>query len=203
METSNLRKWIEPALRALPRKRYILIGIIFIILCLSIAYPLFNRWIYPLDYEKNILDSARVTGADPYLVMAIIRVETKFDPEKQSRVGAQGLMQLMPPTVDYAIRKGNFSPALRQYIKDPAVNIRVGSWYISQLNQEFHGNKVAVIAAYNAGPARVEEWLKQGTWNGTRQNVQKIPYGETRHYIQRVTFFYEKYRSLYDDALKN
>jgi soluble lytic murein transglycosylase len=133
--------------------------------------------------------------------MAIIRVETKFDPEQQSRVGALGLMQLMPPTVDYAIRKGNFSPALREYIQDPAVNIRVGSWYISQLNKEFNGNKVAVIAAYNAGPTRVEQWIQEGVWDGNRQNVQKIPYGETRHYIQRVTFFYEKYKSLYSDLL--
>ncbi len=201
METSNLKKWIEPAIRALPRKRYIFIGIILIILTLTIAYPLFNRWIYPLDYENNIIESAKVTGADPYLVMAIIRVETKFNPEQQSRVGALGLMQLMPPTVDYAIRRGNFSPALREYIKDPAVNIRVGSWYLSQLDKEFKGNKVAVIAAYNAGPTRVEQWLKDGVWNGTRQNVQKIPYGETRHYIQRVTFFYEKYKSLYSDSL--
>jgi soluble lytic murein transglycosylase len=203
MESSNLKKWVKPALQALPRKRFISIGIILIILSLAIAFPLFNRWIYPLDYESNILSSSRSTGADPFLVMAIIRVETKFDPEKQSRVGAQGLMQLMPSTVDYAIYKGNFSPALRQYIKDPAVNVHVGNWYISQLNKEFKGNKVAVIAAYNAGPARVEKWLKDGTWDGTRQNVQKIPYGETRHYVQRVTFFYEKYKSLYSDLVKN
>lgn len=202
MESSNLKKWIDPALRALPRKRFIFIGFILIILSLAIAFPLFNRWIYPLDYEKNILNSARVTGADPFLIMAIIRVETKFDPEKQSRVGAEGLMQLMPPTVDYAIRKGNFSPALRQYIKDPSVNIQVGGWYLSQLTKTFNGNKVAVIAAYNAGPSRVEQWMEDGTWDGTRQNVQKIPYGETRHYVQRVTFFYEKYRSLYSSLVK-
>ena len=111
MESSNLKKWIEPALQALPRKRFIFIGIFFIILSLVVAFPLFNRWIYPLEYESNILKSAEQTGTDPFLIMAIIRVETKFDPEKQSHVGAQGLMQLMIPTVDYAIKKGNFSPS--------------------------------------------------------------------------------------------
>jgi soluble lytic murein transglycosylase len=202
MESSNLKKWIEPALQALPRKRFIFMGIIFIILSLVIAFPLFNRWIYPLDYESNILKSAKQTGTDPFLIMAIIRVETKFDPEKQSHVGAQGLMQLMIPTVDYAIKKGNFSPSMRQYIKVPAVNIQVGSWYLSDLTKQFKGNKVAVIAAYNAGPTRVQKWLKDGTWDGTRQNAQKIPYGETRHYVQRVTFFYEKYKSLYIDLVE-
>ena len=91
---------------------------------------------------------------------------------------------------------------MRQYIKVPAVNIQVGSWYLSQLTKKFEGNKVAVIAAYNAGPTRVQKWLDDGTWDGTRQNVHKIPYGETRHYIQRVTFFYEKYKSLYMDLVK-
>ncbi|WP_051271801.1 lytic transglycosylase domain-containing protein [Shimazuella kribbensis] len=202
MESSNLKKWIEPAIQALPRKRFILTGIILIILSLVIAFPLFNRWIYPLDYEDNILKSAKQTGTDPFLIMAIIRVETKFDPEKQSHVGAEGLMQLMPPTVDDAIKKGNFSPSMKQYIKVPAVNIQVGSWYLSELTKRFKGNKVAVIASYNAGPNRVQKWLNAGTWDGTRQNVQKIPYGETRHYVQRVTFFYEKYKSLYTDLVK-
>ncbi|MXQ54078.1 lytic transglycosylase domain-containing protein [Shimazuella alba] len=202
MESSNLKKWIEPALQALPRKRFIFTGIILIILSLVIAFPLFNRMIYPLEYESNIIKSAKQTGTDPFLIMAIIRVETKFDPEKQSHVGAQGLMQLMPSTVDHVIKNGNFSPSMKQYIKVPAVNIQVGSWYISDLNRQFKGNKVAVIASYNAGPTRVKKWLSDGTWDGTRQNAHKIPYGETRHYVQRVTFFYEKYKSLYKDLVK-
>jgi soluble lytic murein transglycosylase len=180
----------------------LLIVFLLILAFLLVASPLFNRWIYPLEYEEYILDSAQATGADPFLVMAIIRVETKFDPDKESRVGAQGLMQLMPGTVDEAIKKGNFSPAFRDYVSDPAINIHMGSWYIAQLTKQFKGNKVAVIAAYNAGPNRVQKWLDQGIWDGTRQNVNQIPYGETRHYVQRVTFFYEKYKELYSDLPK-
>jgi soluble lytic murein transglycosylase len=202
MELSRIKRWIEPVRRALPRKRFIFAGLALIVLSLTVAFPLFNRWIYPLDYEDEIIKSAEQTGTDPYLIMAIIRVETKFDPEKQSHVGAQGLMQLMMPTVDEVIKKANFSPSMRQFIKLPAANIKVGSWYLSDLTKRFKGNKVAVIAAYNAGPSKVSQWLQEGKWDGTRQNVHKIPYGETRHYVQRVTFFYEKYKSLYKDLVE-
>ena len=197
MELSKWKKWIQPAIMALPPKRTIILSLILFLLALSIIFPLFNRWIYPLEYEEYILKSAKATGADPYLVMAIIRVETKFKADKQSRVGAQGLMQLMPHTVDFAIRYGNFSPAFRYYVKNPAANIQMGSWYIAYLTKRFKGNKVAVMAAYNAGPNKVTEWIQKGIWDGSRAHVQKIPYGETRHYVQRVSFFYEKYRSIY------
>jgi soluble lytic murein transglycosylase len=158
---------------------------------------------YPLKYEDYIINSAEETGADPYLVMAIIRVETKFDPEGKSRVGASGLMQLMPGTVDTIIKQGHFSPSLRNYINDPVVNIQLGSWYIAYLTNDFKGNKVAVMAAYNAGPNKVHKWINQGIWDGTRQNVSQIPYEETRQYVQRVSFFYEKYKQLYSDLPKN
>lgn len=203
MELSNIKKWVRPAIVALPQKRVLLIAFVLLLVFLFVASPLFNRWIYPLEYEEFILDSAEATGADPYLVMAIIRVETKFDPDKTSRVGAQGLMQLMPETVDLAVQRGGFSPAFRDYVNDPAINIRMGSWYLAALNREFKGNKVAVMAAYNAGPGNVHKWLDQGIWDGTRQNVHQIPFGETRHYIQRVTFYYEKYKQIYSDLPKN
>lgn len=206
MELSNIKKWIKPAIVALPPKKALMIALLLVIIFIFVAIPWFNRLIYPLEYEEFIIDSAQVTGADPYLVVAVIRTETKFDPDRQSRVGARGLMQLMPITVDEAISEGNFSPAFQDYASDPAINIRMGSWYLAALTKKFRGNKVAVIAAYNAGPTRVDKWLKEKVWDGTIQNADQIPYGETRHYVKRVTYLYEKYRSLYqdlDDKVKN
>lgn len=199
MEFSNLKKWIKPAIVALPPKRALLIAFLLIVIFIFVAIPWFNRIIYPLAYEEFIIDSAQVTGVDPYLVVAIIRTETKFDPNKQSRVGATGLMQLMPITVHEAIKEGNFSPSFQDYVSDPAINIRMGSWYLARLTKRFDGNKVAVIAAYNAGPTKVKEWLDKGVWDGTIDNVTQIPYGETRHYVKRVTYLYQKYQSLYKD----
>lgn len=89
------------------------------------------------------------------------------------------------------------------YIKDPAINIQLGSWYIASLTERYHGNKVAVMAAYNAGPGKVDRWLKNGTWDGTSQHASQIPFWETRNYVQRVSFYYEKYKQLYNDRYEN
>ncbi|MBD1372798.1 lytic transglycosylase domain-containing protein [Hazenella sp. IB182357] len=199
MELSNIKKWVKPAIVALPSKRILLILLLGIIAFIWLATPLFNRFVYPLEYEEHIRNSAKYTGADPFLVMAVIRVETKFEPDKRSHVGAQGLMQLMPGTVEDAIERGYFSPSVRDYIEDPATNIQMGSWYIAALTREFEGNKVVVAAAYNAGPGNVKKWLKNGTWDGTRQNVDQIPFGETKQYVQRVTYYYEKYKQVYGE----
>jgi soluble lytic murein transglycosylase len=203
VELPHLKKWMKRATAVFPSKRTWLI--VFILLCtfLVIENPFFHRWIYPLKYEDYILESADATEIDPYLVMAIIRVETKFEPNKESRVGAQGLMQLMPKTVDEIVAKGRFSTTFREDVNDPAINIRLGSWYIAALTREFKGNKVAVMAAYNAGPGNVHRWIKSGIWDGTWQKVHQIPYGETRRYIQRVSWYYDKYKQVYQNLLED
>jgi soluble lytic murein transglycosylase len=88
-------------------------------------------------------------------------------------------------------------------VSDPAINIRMGSWYLAALTREFKGNKIAVMAAYNAGPGNVHKWLDSGVWDGKRQTINKIPYGETRHYVQRVSWYYDKYKQIYKDLPKN
>ncbi len=197
MEMAGLKKWIRPAMRALPSKRSLFIGFLALIAFLLIAIPLFNRWMYPIKYEEQIFNSAEATGADPFLVMAVIRTESKFDPDKESPKGAMGLMQLMPDTVDEIVERGPFSPAYREHPFDPGMNIHMGSWYLAALKREYKDNEVAAVAAYNAGAGNVNKWLREGTWDGSRRNVSNIPFGETRHYIQRVFFYYDKYKSLY------
>lgn len=197
MANPDLEKWIRPALDALPSMRKLILGLLLLAGFLVVATPLFNKWMYPLDYEEQILYSANATGADPFLVMAIIRVESKFNPDVDSHAGAQGLMQLTPNTVDWVVERGRFSPAFKESVHDPAINIHMGSWYIAGLIREFKGNEIAAIAAYNAGPGNVHKWMEEGRWDGTKKNINQIPFGETRHYIQRVTFFHERYGKLY------
>lgn len=202
MELSKIKKWIQPALVALPPKRWILITLIVLITMSIAIFPLLNRWVYPLKYEDYIVESAVETGADPYLIMAIIRAETKFDPEGTSHAGAQGLMQLMPATIKQIIDEGNFSPTLEDIAYDPATNIRLGSWYLHYLTEQFNGNKVAAVAAYNAGQGNVKKWLKNKIWDGTLQNADQIPFKETRDYLKKVIFYYEKYKELYGPEIE-
>ncbi|SMO34258.1 lytic transglycosylase domain-containing protein [Melghirimyces algeriensis] len=202
MANFGLQKWLRPAVAALPSRGKLGLALLLILIFLIVATPLFNRWMYPLDYEDKILYSADTTGADPFLVMAIIRAESKFSPNAESHAGAKGLMQLTPNTVEWVVERGKFSPAFKESVDDPAINIHMGSWYISGLMKEFKGNRVAAIAAYNAGPGNVHKWLKEGRWDGTRKNLGQIPFGETRHYVQRVLFFYDKYRAIYSHLIK-
>ncbi|MDQ0416767.1 soluble lytic murein transglycosylase [Croceifilum oryzae] len=203
MELSSFKKWIDPALRAMPPKRMILIGIILIMIIMLIAIPVSNRWMYPLKYEEDILNSAKQYKISPFLVMAVIRVETKFDPSKISHANAQGLMQITPGTVDTVIQSAPFSPAVRDQIGDPKMNIQIGTWYLAYLIKEFNGNEVVAVAAYNAGPNKVKSWLKDKKWDGTLQNAHHIEYSETRKYVQKVMGYYGKYKSVYGYLVEN
>ncbi len=202
MERSKVKEWVKPVLDAMPSRKVQLI-VIGILLCyLVFMTPILNKWMYPLEYEEYIFNSAKQYDTDPYLIMSVIRVETKFDPEEQSRVGAKGLMQIMPSTMDWAITSGNFSLSMKNYIHDPATNIQVGSWYLSFLMKRYNGNKVAATAAYNAGQGNVDKWLREKIWDGTRQNADQIPFPETRDYVERVSYYYDKYKDLYGDLSK-
>lgn len=202
MELSRIKFWTRPLIKALPPKRWILISLIAVIIAVTAFVPLMKKWIYPLKYEEIILQEAEATGADPFLVMAIIRTETKFNPKKQSHKGAKGLMQIMPDTADDIIKRGNFSLSMKEELEDPRVNIRMGSWYLADLSRDLQTNNVAIIAAaYNSGPNRIKKLLSSGKWDGNPNNTEAL-YGETRHYVQRVIFYYENYKSLYHDLVE-
>ncbi|MEX2103806.1 MAG: transglycosylase SLT domain-containing protein, partial [Bacilli bacterium] len=79
----------------------------------------------------------------------------------------------------------------------PLTNLQLGSWYIGYLNKRFNGNTLAIIASYNAGQNKVAEWLNDGTWDGSEDGMDGIPYGETRHYLQKVIFYHDRYERIY------
>lgn len=156
-------------------------------------------WVYPIGYKEEIRKQSESYRIDPFLIASIIRVETNFRPSKESRVGALGIMQLMPDTADWAIKQGKLPEATSDRIKhEPETNILIGTWYLRNLSDQFGDNSLAVVAAYNAGPGNVKKWLDSGVWDGTLENVRNIPIGETRHYIQRVVYYYNQYTKVYE-----
>lgn len=203
MELSGFKKWIDPAIQAMPPKRMIIIGILLIVIIMLVAIPISNRWMYPLKYEEDILNSAKQYNVSPFLVMAVIRVETKFDPTKISHANAQGIMQITPATVDTVIQQAPFSPAVRDQIGDPKINIQLGTWYLAELIKRFDGNEVMAVAAYNAGPENVKKWIREKTWDGTLKNAKSIPFSETQKYVQKVMGYYGKYKSVYGYLVEN
>jgi soluble lytic murein transglycosylase len=176
---------------------------VFALLLIVILGLLFYRaqwmleWLYPIQYKEDILVSAQNYEIDPFLVAAIIRVESNFNKDGLSPKGAVGVMQIMPDTAAWIVEASGFSQDTLLALHRPDVNIEIGTRYLQMLFQQFEGNQAAVLAAYNAGPGNVRKWLQSGTWDGTEEVLEQIPFGETRHYVQRVHYYLHKYRQIY------
>lgn len=134
------------------------------------------------------------------LVFAISRQESEFNAEAKSGANARGIMQLLPGTARGVARKNGISYASNR-LYDPAYNMRLGSLYLAQMIERFDGSYVKAIAAYNAGPGRVDRWVREFGEPGSRPEqvvnwIERIEYSETRNYVQRVLENLQLYRSL-------
>ncbi|BCJ88036.1 lytic transglycosylase domain-containing protein [Effusibacillus dendaii] len=179
------------------KKRYLLVAVILITLLTMLASKPILKWMYPLYHYDVIRENGLAYNVDPLLIAAIVHVESKFQETNVSRAGAVGLMQLMPDTAEWISQQSGILYQSQTDLAQPGVNIKLGSWYVAYLEKRFNGNRVAAIAAYNSGPNRVDNWLKSGTWDGTLEHLDQIPVGETRHYVQRVLYNYERYKEIY------
>jgi len=150
---------------------------------------------YPTAYLPTIRAHAG-PAVDPFLVAAIIREESQYDTRAVSRVGAIGLMQVMPATAQAVAKKQGLPDIGRGDLFDQETNIRVGARYMEQLLQQFAGNPVQAVAAYNAGPQIVATWIAKNGHREPDEFVEMIPYQETRQYVKRVLRSYREYRRL-------
>lgn len=137
---------------------------------------------------------------EPALALAITRQESEFDARAESRAGALGLMQLLPSTAREVARKNDIAFS-QPKLFDGSYNITLGSLYLDRLINGFDGSYVQAIAAYNAGPGRVREWRNTfGAPSGSAEKIvdwiEKIPFSETRNYVQRVLENLQVYRHL-------
>ncbi|OQW30682.1 MAG: hypothetical protein A4C66_00945 [Nitrospira sp. HN-bin3] len=151
---------------------------------------------YPTGLIPTIKMSA-TNGVDPFLVAAIIREESQYDWKAVSRVGAIGLMQVMPTTASAVAQQHHLPSVSREDLFDQEVNIRIGVRYVEQLLSQFSGNMAQAIAAYNAGPVVVGTWA--ATYRGRSEDefVELIQYQETRQYVKRVLRSYKEYLRLF------
>lgn len=157
-----------------------------------------RTWLYPYDYRSYIETSAAQQRADPFLVAAVIKHESKFQSTARSDGGAVGLMQLMPQTAAWIAGQLG-EPFTEDYLYDPALNIRYGVWYLAELEREFGGNDILALAAYNAGRGNVRDWMERSHWTYQFDEIDAIPYPETRLYVRRVLEDREQYKRLYDE----
>jgi soluble lytic murein transglycosylase len=147
---------------------------------------------YPTGLLRTI-KAQGVEGVDPFLVAAIIREESQYDRRAVSRVGAIGLMQIMPATANAVAQRHRLPGVVREDLFDQDTNIQIGVRYVQQLLTQFSGNVVQTIAAYNAGPIAVESWATVYRGRSEDEFVELIPFQETRQYVKRVLRSYKEY----------
>jgi len=143
--------------------------------------------------------------AERPLLFAIVRQESAFAADAESSAGARGLMQLMPATAKRVAGELHLPFSLARLTGDGLYNIRLGRSYIETLLDDFGGSYPLAIAAYNAGPGRVNEWLHdfgdpRGSSIGMVTWIEMIPYNETRNYVQRVLENLQIYRGQAGDT---
>lgn len=160
-----------------------------------------KKFLYPFPYRSTVESYSSRWKVDKFLAIAVMKAESNFSETAHSQSGAVGLMQIMPETAAWiAYQLGEKSEEAIDDIKnlhDPETNIRYGTWYLAELEDEFKGNDVLALAAYNAGRGNVHEWIKENNWSENFSDVDKIPYAETRDYVKRVLHCREKYAKLY------
>lgn len=148
---------------------------------------------YKAVFERNA-SAQRV----PYTeLMSIARRESAFFPRAESSVGARGLMQVMPATGKSVAASLNVAHS-RAMLFEVEYNVKLGSAYYRELLDRFDGNRVYALAAYNAGPHRVDRWRGKGlsveTW------IETIPFLETRNYVQAVLAYNVVFQYLLGDT---
>ncbi len=141
---------------------------------------------------------------DPAITLALIRQESSFDAGIVSNAGARGLMQLMPATADGEARRAGGSVSEAALTTDPARNMELGGSYMQAMLAAFDGSLPLAVAAYNAGPHRVEQWLHDNGDPRTGQIgmvdwIELIPFAETRNYVERVLENVVIYRARRDE----
>ena len=173
------------------------VAILILAIGIALNFSYFLRLFYPIHFRDKIERHAQENDVDPMLLAAIIRSESRFRPQVVSAKGAVGLMQIMPETGTYIAQQIGFLDFTVEQLQDPDVNIRLGAWYVSDLQRQFNNNLPVVLAAYNAGRGNVRQWLENGVWDGTEENLDDIPFKETKQYVGSVLEDYDRYHRLY------
>ena len=177
--------------------------LLIVFLCV-LVYGIINienickKYIYPIEYGSYIEKAAYETGLDKYLIYAVIKTESNFNPEATSDVGARGLMQLMEDAYDWVkFRMKDERSICYDDMYIPKYNVEYGSYLIKLLYEEY-GDIETAVAAYHSGRGSVNEWLENQAYSSDGKTLDKIPSDTTAHYVNKVMKAYEAYINLYE-----
>ena len=177
----------------------------YLSLSLDAAPDRFWRLAFPLPYRKSLEEYCRAQMLDPYLMAALIRQESEFNPKAVSPANARGLAQVMPATGRQLSRQLKIPRFRTAMLFTPDTNLKLGTYYLKQLSDGLQGKWEAALASYNAGKSHVTTWMASANYREPAEFVESIPFNETRVYVQSVLRNAEVYRRIYGQkvALKS
>jgi soluble lytic murein transglycosylase len=157
----------------------------------------FWKLAFPLPYREELERFARQNNLDPFLVAALARQESEFNPKAVSVSSARGLTQIMPSTGRELSRRLRIRPYSTARLFQPQVNLQLGAYYLRSVADSVDGRWEAALAAYNAGLSRAKDWSTWGEFREAAEFVETVPFTQTREYIQIVLRNADIYRQLY------
>lgn len=160
--------------------------------------PLYLRKkICPTHFAGLVVKESRRRGVNPYLVLSLVRQESLFEPRAVSWVGARGLSQIMPRTGRWIAMKLDRRGFRTSHLLEPETNIEFGVYYLARQIEEFDGDVLRALAAYNGGPENVDRWWDYGGGADQDVFVEDIGYSETNDYVRRVYLYWKLYEEIY------
>ncbi len=169
----------------------------YLAMSLEDAPPAFWELLFPLPYQKDLVRSAKQQNLDPYMVAALIRQESEFNPQALSAKHAYGLTQVEPATGRSLARRAGVGRFSNRSLFQPATNLKLGTYYLRALLDQWGGQWAQTLASYNAGKSRVNDWITWNTYQEPAEFVESIPFTETREYVEAVLRNAAVYRQIY------
>ncbi len=163
-----------------------------------------ERWqmTYPRVYTADVIEASQAEHLDPFLVHALIREESRYNPLAVSSSKAIGLMQLLEGTAYGAAKKLGLHIADRADVFKPEINVKLGAHYLAYVLEKADSNALMAVASYNAGPYNVQRWWREYEQAGYKDLdvfVEDIPLRETRDYVRKVFGSYWTYEEIYPE----
>lgn len=197
----------EQAARLNKKQKTVLIVLAMVAMCLILTIvtvfwilPKVMRSHFKLEYVDLIQRYSKEYDLEPSFVAGVIYTESKFRAHAHSGADARGLMQVIPETGEQIAKElGEPFDAVNLY--DPETSIRYGCYYLRKMLDRFDRNPAVALAAYNAGPNKAAEWLREYGLD-SKGRIAYIPYPETSDYVKRVFQAQENYENLYKSELR-
>ncbi len=179
--------------------KFISVLIVAVLLVSLLVYSrrVYLKNAYPIKYGEYVEKYCEEYNLDPYFVFAVIRTESNFTPNVHSSVDARGLMQVTKETFDWiSLRLGDKESTFDD-MYDPETSVKYGVYLLSYLKEQLGSNQ-NILCGYHAGVNITKDWLsdEERSKNG-EIIVSKIPYGDTKNYVEKVTKTYNMYVKLY------